>query len=113
MTSLPVCDVITSSQISSLKSELEQLRHTRTTPIRAANLTSDPTPLDMTYVKDDNGYHNDESVESDNAFEETELSPITPSPYLNFVPLEAKGNKEQKKESTRVLRKGRRWVSDI
>ncbi len=112
---------ITFSQISSLKSELEQLHNTMIIP-KAACLTSDPTPLDQKDVLDD---QNDEHIGSDNGFKDIVPSSITPSPYLDFVPLEAKGTEVQKKDSVEakgteeqkkdsaVVCKKVTWVSDI
>ncbi len=62
----------------------------------------DPAPLDQTFVKEvanGNGSHNeDELCDSDDAFDDEVPSPVIPSPYLDFVPLEEKGRKERKKD---------------
>ena len=58
-------------------------------------MNSDLTPVD---IKEVNGRHDDEESCSDDAFDERVPSPITPSPYLDFVPLEEGDRKERKKE---------------
>ena len=58
-------------------------------------MNSDLTPVD---IKEVNGHHDDDGSCSDDAFDERVPSPVTPSPYLDFVPLEEGDRKERKKE---------------
>ena len=104
-------------QVSLLKAELEQFHNVQLTPLSTTHHTlhvdSEPERLDTTYTKESDPHPSDnitfmvddseESEESDDAFDERVPSPVTPSPYLDFVPLEDKRHKERKEEKSRNL----------